>query len=386
MTASGCCEPAAASAPLASRRSWRRSQWSHDLLDDEERLLLRRLAIFAGGFDLAAAEAVCAGDGLEVGRVADVLARLVEKSLVDRRASRARAPLPPAARRCGCTRSNGSRRPANGRARRRGTHAGRWRLAERDGGSPGLDREAANLRAAHRVLLAQRPAEALRYCVALTPFWLRRIDLQEGQRALGGEPRGGAGANALRAEALLAMSAIDYRAGDLALRRGTRQESYEIAVELGDPQAQWRALQRLGEVAVGYDDASSALQTARSGTRSGREREGLDAVAGGLGLLARRRALADRRSRRRRGAADRERPVVPPARRTRSERILSPLNIAEMRSSDPSGQPGLRIVFEETLQPFVEISCDTAVGYVLANQATIARVRERARRARRSAR
>src|SRR5438309_1189845 len=40
-----------------------------------------------------------------------------------------------------------------------------------------------------------------------------------------------------------------------------------------------------------------------------------------------------------------------------SERVLSPLNIAEMRSSAAAGQPGLRIVFEETLQPFVEISC-----------------------------
>jgi tetratricopeptide (TPR) repeat protein len=53
-----------------------------------------------------------------------------------------------------------------------------------------------------------------------------------------------------------------------------------------------------------------------------------------------------------------------------------------MRSSDPSGQPGLRIVFEETLQPFVEISCNTAIGYVLANQATIARVRDQLGRAR----
>ena len=35
----------------------------------------------------------------------------------------------------------------------------------------------------------------------------------------------------------------------------------------------------------------------------------------------------------------------------------------------------LRIVFEETLQPFHEISCEAAIGYVLANQATIARLR-----------
>ena len=39
-------------------------------------------------------------------------------------------------------------------------------------------------------------------------------------------------------------------------------------------------------------------------------------------------------------------------------------------------------MFEETLQPFVEISCDTGVGYVLANQATIARVRDELGRAR----
>src|SRR4051812_15847844 len=57
-------------------------QWSHDLLEWDERLLLRRLAIFAGSFELSAVEAVCMGDGLDVRDCADVLARLVEKSLV----------------------------------------------------------------------------------------------------------------------------------------------------------------------------------------------------------------------------------------------------------------------------------------------------------------
>src|SRR5437773_519820 len=56
--------------------------WSHDLLDEPERVLLRRVAVFAGGWTLAAAEAVCTGPGLEVGEVLDVLTGLVDKSLV----------------------------------------------------------------------------------------------------------------------------------------------------------------------------------------------------------------------------------------------------------------------------------------------------------------
>jgi predicted ATPase len=57
--------------------------WSHDLLAADERVLYRRLSVFAGGWTLEAAEAVCAGDGLDLGDVADLLAALAEKSLVD---------------------------------------------------------------------------------------------------------------------------------------------------------------------------------------------------------------------------------------------------------------------------------------------------------------
>src|SRR5262249_41708302 len=57
-------------------------RWSHDLLEPDERVLFRRLGVFAGGFELGAAEAVCAGDLLGVAEIADVLGRLVEKSLV----------------------------------------------------------------------------------------------------------------------------------------------------------------------------------------------------------------------------------------------------------------------------------------------------------------
>ena len=56
--------------------------WSYDLLNDSERILLRRLSVFAGGWTLEAAEAVCADDGIESGDVLDLLTRLVDKSLV----------------------------------------------------------------------------------------------------------------------------------------------------------------------------------------------------------------------------------------------------------------------------------------------------------------
>jgi predicted ATPase len=56
--------------------------WSHELLSEPERVLLRRLSVFAGGWTLEAAEAVCSGDGLAIENVLDLLAHLVEKSLV----------------------------------------------------------------------------------------------------------------------------------------------------------------------------------------------------------------------------------------------------------------------------------------------------------------
>ncbi len=56
--------------------------WSHDLLDDRERVVLRRLSVFSGGFDLAAVQAVAAGDGIDDFEIVDVLDQLVNKSLV----------------------------------------------------------------------------------------------------------------------------------------------------------------------------------------------------------------------------------------------------------------------------------------------------------------
>jgi predicted ATPase/class 3 adenylate cyclase len=56
--------------------------WSYDLLSPEECSLLRRLAVFMGGWSLEAAEGVCAGGGIDALDVLDLLSHLVDKSLV----------------------------------------------------------------------------------------------------------------------------------------------------------------------------------------------------------------------------------------------------------------------------------------------------------------
>lgn len=56
--------------------------WSYDMLTDDEKTLLNRLAPFRGGFDMDAAEAVCGEEPLAPDLVLDLLSSLIEKSLV----------------------------------------------------------------------------------------------------------------------------------------------------------------------------------------------------------------------------------------------------------------------------------------------------------------
>ena len=56
--------------------------WSYDLLQESEKLVLDRLSVFIGGFDLAAAEAVCGAEPLVPEDILDLVSSLVDKSLV----------------------------------------------------------------------------------------------------------------------------------------------------------------------------------------------------------------------------------------------------------------------------------------------------------------
>jgi len=69
-------------APARQRTLEASLDWSYDLLDDVQRLALARLSVFAGSFELDAAEAVVAGEGIDGDDVLDLVAGLVEQSLV----------------------------------------------------------------------------------------------------------------------------------------------------------------------------------------------------------------------------------------------------------------------------------------------------------------
>ena len=234
-------------------------QWSHDLLEPDERTLLRRLAAFLGGFELEAVENVCAGGELDESGIADVLARLVEKSLVVAGESSSRE------------RRYRLLETVRAYARERLDEAGEtsalaerhadWALAlaERERGSPRLDRDAANLRVGLDTLLVRAPSDALRLCVALWQFWLRRIDLHEAQRRFDQVLAVAPERTALRAQALLGAAAIDFRSGALSRGFALAEESYAIASEIGDARAEWRALQFLGEFGLASDAADVAM-------------------------------------------------------------------------------------------------------------------------------
>jgi tetratricopeptide (TPR) repeat protein len=240
-------------------------------------------------------------------------------------------------------------------------------LAEEERGSQRLDHESANLRAALHTLLAAASTEALRFCVALWPFWMRRIDLHEAQRRFTEALTAAPERTALRARALLRAAAIDFRRGELSRGHQLAEESYSVASEIGDAHAEWRALQFLGELRLANDATEvamrwfeRALQLARRECFAPEEAITVYSLGVAHWVL---------------GDLDRAEELIGEsidlfcALAGSSEQIISPINFAEIRTGPTAGRPGLRMVFEDTLQPFLEISCDAALGYVLANQA-----------------
>jgi predicted ATPase/DNA-binding SARP family transcriptional activator len=215
--------------------------WSWDLLEERDRRLLRRLSVFSGGWTVAAAEAVCGGDGLEAAEVLDGLFRLVDRSLVV-----AAGGDPARFTMLETLRAYGAERLAE--AGESGLLAARhtaWclELAEQAAAyrtaRPWLRRVAAdyaNLRAALDRTVAGREVEtALRLAAALAWFWWTTHTIEGRQRMAGvlaladGQPPTLELARALQASAMLEVSLTPTAATVAAAQR-----SQELLERFGD--------------------------------------------------------------------------------------------------------------------------------------------------------
>jgi predicted ATPase len=178
-------------APSRHQTMWATLDWSHVLLAEPERVLLRRLSVFAGGWTLESAENVCAGRGVERPGVLGYLTRLVDASLVqmEKQVGRTRYRLLEPIRAYATHHLVASDDEASIRSR----HALFFvDLAERlsvaepvvqlTARLDELPREHDNFRAALRWLADEGPAtDGIRLVAALGKFWLLRGFLTEGR-------------------------------------------------------------------------------------------------------------------------------------------------------------------------------------------------------------
>ena len=160
-------------------------EWSYQLLEPDEQRLFDRLAVFAGGFTLAAAEGVCADEDLAAERIAGLLASLVNRSMVavGRSTTPARYHLLESLRCYAAERLTGRGEEPALRARHAAWFVDLAEHADIDVRGPGeaaavtrLEAEFANLRAAHRWAIERDDADlALRLAAALHIFARLRL-------------------------------------------------------------------------------------------------------------------------------------------------------------------------------------------------------------------
>ncbi len=247
--------------------------WSHDLLSPPEQILFRRLAIFAGGFDLAAAETVCSGQGLGKSEILDLSSQLSDKSLlsVERHEDQGRRyRLLETVRRYALDRLR-----ASGEAASAGDHHLAWYLALAEQVEPPapwgaietallnrVEAEQDNWRAALQWSIDQGQAESsLRLAAALGWFWSLRAYLHEGRHWLAQALAAGKGVSpSVRAKALnragaLAVLQGDYEHGTVLHKRALaliREQKGSPITALG--------LRELGLVALYSGDYACAEQ------------------------------------------------------------------------------------------------------------------------------
>jgi predicted ATPase len=251
--------------------------WSHELCTPAERLLWARVSVFAGTFDLDAAEYVCAGDGLRADEVLDLLSELVAKSIVlreedapDRDPSRAaRYRLLDTLREYGARWLRDAGAEPLLRRRHRDWYLGlatwgeiEWFSARQVQTSDRTHLAQANLRAALDYCLTEPGEEQIAQFLTgtLWYFWVGCGHLGEGRHwleralALSDEP------TEARAKALWVTGYMATLQGDLGAARPLLEECHRQALETGDDRALAYAVHRQGCAALIGDDLTRAAE------------------------------------------------------------------------------------------------------------------------------
>ena len=240
--------------------------WSHALLTEPERVVFHRLAVFLGGFDLHAAQAVAGHDEVERFQVLDLLTLLVDKSLVvaEHTGGATRYRLLETVRQYALEKLAESGEADAVRSRHRDHYTGLAALLDAPAGNDyeqrieQADIDIANMRAAFLWIRENSDVElALALASSLQPLWITRGRIQEGRAGfdavLTQEVAKDAGvAAAVRARAL-ADTAVLYLLSGAADSLDRAQQALAIARDIDDRAVLARAL-----IACGFTAAYNA--------------------------------------------------------------------------------------------------------------------------------
>ena len=245
--------------------------WSYDLLPPAEQVLLRRLAVFSGGWTLSAAEEVCGDTADDGDSVLELLTRLVEKSLAIVEENTSRYRLLETVRDYAQERLEESGEETAVRDRHFahclklaetakpqliGPEQGAWLVS--------LDQERENILGAHA--WAQQCETAgetgLRLVTAMKFYWINRGMLELGHRVVEealAHP-GARARNVARFLGLFHAGQLRYCMGRYAEARSCLEESLQIARELRDDRGVATVLQPLGMAAIGQGQLAVARE------------------------------------------------------------------------------------------------------------------------------
>jgi predicted ATPase/class 3 adenylate cyclase len=271
--------------------------WSYDLLTEKERTLLRRLAVFAGGWTLEAAERVGSGEGVEESEVLDLLTDLVDKSLVMVDADGDRYRLLETVRQYAHELLVLSGEGEDARARHLqfflglaenawsglvGPQQGDW-LAR-------LDLERENLLAAHSWCMQSNGGgeSGLKLANSIKQYWASRGQLGLRYRlvveALAHE--GAQSRNLARCHGLFNAGQVCYFMGNYGLSIDYLQEGLAIARELQEHPRIEACLQLLGLSSLGLGDTNAARGYLEEAVARAREQGNLREIAAAVNGLA----------------------------------------------------------------------------------------------------